>query len=218
MAQCYDVWHVCTHSMVGSLRYREVACSTSNRQGSNFESCVWRTVSSHLSHQWHHPQEVLLAQFSLYEYVHKAKGDLKPDSFLTSVSVPKIQTTPPVIGENFEFSCIFLNKVKLTPLFQPKCCGLRPLVLHILDPPLLLHILDPPLLTENKEGKAQSTQQTQGVGPSVGLTLAHRLRRWRCPKVSLTKFKLSTAGICGGGFYRRLTARHPRRRTAPIKL
>ena len=42
--------------------------------GSNFESCVWRTVSSQSSH---HPQEVLLAQFSLY--VHK--GGLKPDSF-----------------------------------------------------------------------------------------------------------------------------------------
>ena len=58
-------------SIVGSLRDREVACSASGRQGSNFESCVWRTVSSQ------HPQEVLLAQFSLY--VHK--GGLKPDSF-----------------------------------------------------------------------------------------------------------------------------------------
>ena len=61
-------------SIVGSLRDREVACSTSDRQGSNFESCVWRTVSSQSSH---YPQEVLLAQFSLY--VHK--GGLKPDSF-----------------------------------------------------------------------------------------------------------------------------------------
>ena len=60
--------------IVGSLRDREVACSTSDSQGSNFESCVWRKVSSHSSH---HPQEVLLAQFSLY--VHK--GGLKPDSF-----------------------------------------------------------------------------------------------------------------------------------------
>ena len=58
-------------SIVGSLRDREVACSASDRQGSNFKSRVWRTVSSH------HPQEVLLAQFSLY--VHK--GGLKPDSF-----------------------------------------------------------------------------------------------------------------------------------------
>ena len=61
-------------SIVGSLRDREVACSASDRQVSNFESCVWRTVSSQSSH---HPQEVLLAQFSLY--VHK--GGLKPDSF-----------------------------------------------------------------------------------------------------------------------------------------
>ena len=61
-------------SIVGSLHDREVACSASDRQGSNFESCVWRTVSSQSSHQ---PQEVLLAQFSLY--VHK--GGLKPDSF-----------------------------------------------------------------------------------------------------------------------------------------
>ena len=61
-------------SIVGSLRDREVACSASDYQGSNFESCVWRTVSSQSSH---HPHEVLLAQFSLY--VHK--GGLKPDSF-----------------------------------------------------------------------------------------------------------------------------------------
>ena len=61
-------------SIVGSLHDREVACSASDRQGSNFESCVWRTVSSQSPQ---HPQEVLLAQFSLY--VHK--GGLKPDSF-----------------------------------------------------------------------------------------------------------------------------------------
>ena len=61
-------------SIVGSLRDREVACSTSDRQGPNFEFCVWRTVASHLSH---YPQEVHLAQFSLY--VHK--GGLKPDLF-----------------------------------------------------------------------------------------------------------------------------------------
>ena len=69
-------------SIVGSLRDREVACSASDRQGSNFESCVWRTESSQSSH---HPQEVLLAQFSLY--VHK--GGLKPDSFhLFQIGVP----------------------------------------------------------------------------------------------------------------------------------
>ena len=61
-------------SIVGSLRDREVAGSTSDRQGLNFESCVWRALSSQSSH---HLQEVLLAQFSLY--VHK--GGLQPDSF-----------------------------------------------------------------------------------------------------------------------------------------
>ena len=76
-------------SIVGSLRDREVACSASDRQGSNFESRVWRTVSSHLSH---HPQEVLPAQFSLY--VHK--GGLKPDSFhLICVSDTQLQ-----VGKN----------------------------------------------------------------------------------------------------------------------
>ena len=40
-----------------SLGDRDVAFSASDCQGSNFESCVWRAVSSH------HPQEVLLAQF-----------------------------------------------------------------------------------------------------------------------------------------------------------
>ena len=61
-------------SIMGSLHGREVACSASDLQGFNFESCVWRALSSHSSH---HPQEVLLAQFSLY--VHKSV--LKPDSF-----------------------------------------------------------------------------------------------------------------------------------------
>ena len=61
-------------SIVGSLRDREVACSASDRQGANFESCVRRAVSFQSSH---HPQEVLLAQFSLF--VHK--GGLKPDLF-----------------------------------------------------------------------------------------------------------------------------------------
>ena len=48
-------------SIVGSLGDREVACSASDRQGSNIESCVWRTVSSKSSH---HPPEVLLAQLA----------------------------------------------------------------------------------------------------------------------------------------------------------
>ena len=46
-------------SIAGSLRDREVACSASDRQGSKFESCVWRTVSSQSSH---HPQKPICAQ------------------------------------------------------------------------------------------------------------------------------------------------------------
>ena len=67
-------------SIVGSLRDREVACLASDRQGSNFESCVWRTLSFQSSH---HPQEVLLAKFSLY--VHKC--GLMHDSFHLSYSI-----------------------------------------------------------------------------------------------------------------------------------
>ena len=93
-------------SIVGSLRDREVACSASDRQGSNFESCVWRTVSSQSSH---HPQEVLLAQFSLY--VHK--GGLKPDSFhfiyLVSLICPItfriIDQTLPNFQGSLKYSC-----------------------------------------------------------------------------------------------------------------
>ena len=43
-------------------------------RGSVLCVCVWRTVSSQSSH---HPQEILLAQFSLYV----DKGGLNPDSF-----------------------------------------------------------------------------------------------------------------------------------------
>ena len=98
-------------SIVGSLRDREVACSASDRQGSNFESCVWRTVSSQSSH---HPQEVLMAQFSLY--VHK--GGLKPDSFHFIIffhnflvfsarsDATKGSNLPPIQYQNRPFVCI----------------------------------------------------------------------------------------------------------------
>ena len=52
----------------------KTACLESRRsraRTSTFESCVWRAISSH------HPQEVLLAQLSLYVY----KGGLKPHTF-----------------------------------------------------------------------------------------------------------------------------------------
>ena len=84
-------------SIVGSLRDQEVACSASDRQGSNFESCVWRTVSSH------HPQEFLLAQFSLY--VHK--GGLKPDSFHF---LPGYVLNPQILM-NMSFSSVYHHLV-----------------------------------------------------------------------------------------------------------
>ena len=90
-------------SIVGSLRDREVAYSASDRQGSNFESCVWRTVSSQSSH---HPQEVLLAQFSLY--VHK--GGLKPDSFhfiFYMTCITNLRTYNTILNRNIRISKIY---------------------------------------------------------------------------------------------------------------
>ena len=68
-------------SIVGSLCDRKIACSASDRQGSNFESCVWRAVSSR------HLQDILLAQFSV------RKSGLKPDSFHFYL-LPPDKTTP----------------------------------------------------------------------------------------------------------------------------
>ena len=59
-------------SIVGSFRGGKVTYSTSDLHDLNFESLVWRAVSSH------HPQVVLLAQFSLY--VHQS--GVKPDSLI----------------------------------------------------------------------------------------------------------------------------------------
>ena len=68
-------------SIAGSLRDREEGCSASDRQGSNFESCVWRTVSSQSSH---HLQEVPLAQFS--HWVSVGEGIL-PEQFVTRLAL-----------------------------------------------------------------------------------------------------------------------------------
>ena len=101
-------------SIVGSLRDREVACSASDRQGSNFESCVWRTVSSQSSH---HPQEVLLAQFSLY--VHK--GGLKPDSFhfiFTLVTARGLECANPVNPTALQITYDYIAYLKRVRLFD----------------------------------------------------------------------------------------------------
>ena len=97
-------------SIVGSLRDREVACSASDRQGSNFESCVWWTVSSQSSH---HPQEVLLAQFSLY--VHK--GGLKPDSF--HFNHPGVSQNKGGGGPRFPVSAVWKKMFLSHPRVKP---------------------------------------------------------------------------------------------------
>ena len=102
-------------SIEGNLLDREVACSASDRQGSNFESCVWRTVSSQSSH---HPQEVLLAQFSLF--VHK--GGLKPDSFHFLI---KIGLKSAKIGD-FILACKHVHRLELQKFFFYFLCSHLP--------------------------------------------------------------------------------------------
>ena len=119
-------------SIVGSLHDREVACSASDRQGSNFESCVWRTVSSQSSH---HPQEVLLAQFSLY--VHK--GGLNPDSFHFYLSY---LSSPSRISPICRHPVISLLSVVTQPYVAYPMCGTQPLPLLsvVLVVPLLVYV------------------------------------------------------------------------------
>ena len=116
-------------SIVGSLRDREVACSASDRQGSNFESCVWRTVSSQSSH---HPQEVLLAQFSLY--VHK--GGLKPDSFHFICVDPREQNASVTASRFFHVAqSVFLPLPwKKYTISQPLSAWKKGRALHLLGP------------------------------------------------------------------------------------
>ena len=73
-AKCFYSTHLWRFNIVGGLRDQDVARSDSDRQGTNFESCFWKAVSSH---SCHHPQDVLLAQFS--PYVNKDR--LRPQSF-----------------------------------------------------------------------------------------------------------------------------------------
>ena len=85
----------------------EVACSFSDRQCSNFESCVWRAVSSHSSH---HPQEDLLARFSLYMHT----GGLKPHSFSFQGAIAKYAArSAPIARESLACCFVILhNKLK----------------------------------------------------------------------------------------------------------
>ena len=105
-------------SIVGSLRDREVACSASDRQGSNFESCVWKTVSSQSSQ---HPQEVLLAQFSLY--VHKG-GPIHFISFTfqTRSIFVNIDISPFIYQSGSRRSCAFAMELIILQQFNFFIC------------------------------------------------------------------------------------------------
>ena len=156
-------------SIVGSLRDREVACSASDRQGSNFESCVWRTVSSHSSH---HPQEVLLAQFSLY--VHK--GGLKPDSFHFVDRGLAESVLKPSIGVGTFKKYFFLFDPSLTSgmsaaLMQGYCLRRRPCIKQHMSGGREFHRKYqrqlPPHLTRHETSCDR-----------VGLMLSQRRRQW----------------------------------------
>ena len=78
-------WKVggCGFEPRSGLQVSFLLSSASDREGSNFKSCVWRAVSSHSSH---HPYKVLLAKFSLS--VHK--GGLKNPRLIHSPKAMQI--------------------------------------------------------------------------------------------------------------------------------
>ena len=141
-------------SIVGSLRDREVACSASDRQGSNFEFCVWRTVSSQSSH---HPQEVLLAQFSLY--VHK--GGLKPDSFHFISTSTRI-SSPIRSLQLFRCTIICHAVTVITCLTLVSPLGVSELV-----------------LATRESGKAIVTPPTANISPAIGRRIP--ISEWQSP-------------------------------------
>ena len=101
--------HSYRFNIVGSLRDWEVACSASECQGSNFESCVRRAVSSQSSY---HPQVVLLVEFIL----HLHKGVLKPHSFhfLSTMRVPNLPRKPRKPGK---WVSLFLYEWKIREIW-----------------------------------------------------------------------------------------------------
>ena len=89
--------------IVGRLCDREVACSVLYRQGSNFESCVWRAVSSHSPH---HPQEIPLVQFSLYvrRFLHNHRNIITERSLKPTL-------------------CPTLNNLKVSSWYTKECAA-----------------------------------------------------------------------------------------------
>ena len=102
-------------SIVGSLFDREMVCSTSDRQGSSFESCVCKAVSSH------HPQEVLLANLNylcnlnrLWDgYLSCHQPLMTKDGGLRCryACVGRWQTAPPYLYSCIEYISIYLAQM-----------------------------------------------------------------------------------------------------------
>ena len=113
-------------NLVGSLRDREVACTTSDRQGPTFVSCVWMAVSACNSSP--HPHEVILAKFSLY--VHKGGLRIHPFHFICFWSNSH---TAPVSKRTSSCTAIQAQAVNPAPLeFTPAPqIDLRKLLLYL---------------------------------------------------------------------------------------
>ena len=58
-------------SIVGSLRDREVACSASDRQGSNFESCGYEIAKVYLPYLVHHSSGTTMSYLTTHKLLHK---------------------------------------------------------------------------------------------------------------------------------------------------
>ena len=145
-------------------------CFASDRQGSNFERCIWRAMSAHLSH---YPQEVLMAQFSLY--VHK--GGLK---------IPVI-------------SCLWMWPLRNA--LRSKCHHKRPLspipgFIEQSDQKLnniYIHLL---LFSRRcHDYFPESKPRKRAVCPNVDLMLVHRRRRWTSIKSTLRPFFFAVSAV-----------------------
>ena len=99
---------------MGSPGDREVACSPSDRQGSNFESCVWRAVSSHsyiiILRRFSWPSLVYMCTINFISYYFKfspTKGYASLTQSTDSSSVEKLFRSIKLAMFRDVFSSIF---------------------------------------------------------------------------------------------------------------
>ena len=179
------------------LRDREVACSASDLQGFNCGSCVWRAVSSHSPH---HPQEVLLAQFSLY--VHNSC--LKPDSvyFILNLRITPDSVQGNILQANqitvravYCATCLkgaptrrwpnvdlmLAHRLRRWPNIKPVMCQLPATWLEGCSNRCVMDVNVGTVC--NNAVLSAVTGTTRRL--NVGLVAAHRLRRWPNTKPTL---------------------------------